>query len=290
MNASSRIKISPLAKRLATEKGLDWQTLSGTGPGGRIVKADIEKAGQGGFVGQVVTMPLSEPKEPFRDVPLNKMRQIIAGRLTEAKQTIPHFYLTIDMLADKLIDLREQLLAIQPEPKISINDLMIKAAALALRDVPEANASWMGDKIRYYNTIDISVAVAVEGGLVTPIIRQADRKSLIQIATEMRQLAETARAGKLAPEQYQGGGFSLSNLGMYGIKDFAAIINPPQSCILAIGTTEKKPVVVDNQITIGSVMSCSLSADHRVVDGVIGARYLAALKKIVEQPLRLMYS
>ena len=220
------------------------------------------------------------------------MRQIIAQRLTEAKREQPHFYLTIDCELDALLKLRADLNARSPEGagayKLSVNDLLIKAVAVALKRVPAANASWTDTAIKLYQSADISVAVAVPNGLVTPVIRNADAKGLAQISHEMKSLAEKARAGKLAPEEYQGGTFSLSNLGMYGIREFSAVINPPQGCILAVGVGEQRPVVKGGALAIATVMSATLSCDHRVVDGVIGAEWLAAFKKIVEDPLSML--
>jgi pyruvate dehydrogenase E2 component (dihydrolipoamide acetyltransferase) len=216
------------------------------------------------------------------------MRKIIAQRLTEAKQTAPHFYMTIDCEIDALLETRRQLNDKLENGKISLNDLVIRAAALAMRQVPAANASWTEEETRVYHSVDISVAVAIDGGLITPIIRNADRKGLKVISEEMKNLAGRAREGKLSPEEYQGGTFSISNLGMYGVKEFAAVINPPQGAILAIGVGEKRPVVKDDALAIATVMSCTLSVDHRVVDGAVGAEFLLAFKKLIEDPLRML--
>jgi pyruvate dehydrogenase E2 component (dihydrolipoamide acetyltransferase) len=217
------------------------------------------------------------------------MRKTIAKRLVEAKSTIPHFYLNVDVRLDELLELRRQLNdRPSAKAKLSVNDFVIKASALALRDVPDSNACWGGDKILKYEVVDVAVAVALEGGLITPIIRDADRKSLSVISTEMKELAERARAGKLKPEEYQGGSFSLSNLGMFGIKDFAAVINPPHGSILAVGAGEQRPVVEGGAVQIATVMGCCLSVDHRVIDGALGATWLKAFKGYVEDPMGML--
>ncbi len=223
----------------------------------------------------------------YEEVPLTSIRKVIARRLTEAKQTVPHFYLTIDYKLDALLALRTQLNA-KSDTKLSVNDFIIRASALALKKVPAANASFTDTALRMYKDIDISVAVATPTGLITPIIKHADQKGLAQISAEMKDLAGRAKEGKLKPEEFQGGTFSISNLGMFGIKDFAAIINPPQGCILAVGAGEQRPVVVDGALAIATVMSCTLSVDHRVVDGAVGAEYLAALKGLIEDPLTML--
>lgn len=306
-----RIFASPLARRMAAQAGLDLKAIRGTGPGGRIVKADIEAALAAPRPAPAVAVPPTAaavramppaapaPAAPapialpagtaVDELPLNNMRKTIARRLLEAKQTIPHFYLSIDIELDALLDLRTRLNA-RPNAdyKLSVNDFVIKAVALALRKVPACNASFAGDKILRYRDVDVAVAVAIEGGLVTPIIRQADRKSLSVISAEMKELAAKAKAGKLQPHEFQGGGFTVSNLGMYGISEFAAIINPPQACILAVGAGEKRPVVRDDRITIRTLMTVTLSTDHRVVDGALGAEFLQALKGLVEDPMGLL--
>jgi pyruvate dehydrogenase E2 component (dihydrolipoamide acetyltransferase) len=219
------------------------------------------------------------------------MRKIIASRLQESKQTVPHFYLTVDCRIDKLLQMREAINAASPKGddgyKISVNDFVIKAVAKALVEVPEANAQWTDDAILLFNAVDVSVAVATPNGLITPVVRYADTKGLAVISAEVKALAARARDGKLMPEEYTGAGFTISNLGMYGVKDFAAIINPPQSCILAVGAGEQRPVVVDGQLAVGTVMSCTLSVDHRSVDGAVGAQFLAAFKRIIEEPALL---
>jgi pyruvate dehydrogenase E2 component (dihydrolipoamide acetyltransferase) len=290
--APSTTKASPLAKRMADEHAVNLENVKGTGPHGRIIKEDIENfLKYGGASGHVV-----RAQAPFSKQQNNGMRKTIAKRLLEAKQTIPHFYLSVECEIDKLMDVRAQLNSAAPmnketgKPlyKISVNDLVIKASALALRDKPEANASWYDDAIVHYSDVDLSVAVATEGGLITPIVRNADQKTLAQISSEMKSLAARARANKLQPEEYQGGGFSISNLGMYGIKSFSAIINPPQSCILAVGAGEKKLVMRGGQPTEVTVMTVTLSVDHRSVDGALGAEWLQAFKKYIESPALLV--
>ena len=295
-----RIFVSPLARRMAHQAGIDLAQLSGSGPNGRIVKADIEAARQKPAAAPTqaaaiapVAPAASAITAPHELVPHSSMRKIIARRLSEAKQQIPHFYLALDIALDALLDLRVTLNAKAPKDgpgafKLSVNDLIIKAAAIALRRVPRVNASFTEDGIAFYRDVDISVAVAIPDGLITPIIRGADQKGLAAISVEMKTLAERARAGKLKPEEYQGGGFSISNLGMYGISAFSAIINPPQSAILAVGAGEKRAVVKRDAVAIATMMTCTLSVDHRVVDGALGAEWLAAFKAIIEDPLSLM--
>ncbi|HEY9567743.1 MAG TPA: 2-oxo acid dehydrogenase subunit E2, partial [Thalassobaculum sp.] len=225
----------------------------------------------------------------YDEFPNSNMRKVIARRLTESKQFAPHFYLTIDCEIDALLTVRKQLNDKGGDDfKLSVNDLVIRAAALALKQVPAANASWTEKAIRIYRQVDISVAVAIDEGLITPVIRDAGSKGLKQISAEMKDLAKRARERKLKPEEFQGGTFSISNLGMYGIKDFAAVINPPQGAILAVGAGEQRPVVKDGALAIATVMSCTLSVDHRVVDGAIGAEFLAAFKKLIEDPLTML--
>jgi len=293
-----RVFATPLAKRIAKDAGIDLKSIAGSGPHGRIVKADVEQAQSrpaAAPAAAAVAAPAAKPAAApapawgpaYEDVPLTSMRKVIARRLTEAKQTVPHFYLTIDYKLDALLALRSQLNA-KSDTKLSVNDFIIRASALALKKVPAANASFTETALRMYKDIDISVAVATPSGLITPIIKHADQKGLVQISSEMKDLAARARDGKLKPEEFQGGTFSISNLGMFGIKDFAAIINPPQGCILAVGAGEQRPVVVDGALAIATVMSCTLSVDHRVVDGAVGAEYLAALKGLIEDPITMM--
>ena len=299
--AAGRVFASPLARRLARDAGITLSALTGSGPRGRIVKADVERARAEGLPAAAPAAAPApapdaagktglQPWQAYTEQPNSQIRKIIGRRLTEAKQTVPHFYLTIDCGLDALLDLRTQLneKARDGAFKLSVNDMIIKAAAAALRKVPAANAVWTDEAILLLDTVDISVAVATDRGLITPIIRDADTKGLATIATEMKDLAARARDGKLMPEAFQGGGFSISNLGMYGIREFAAIINPPQSCILAIGKGEQRPVVKDGTLTVATMMTCTLSVDHRSVDGVVGAEFLAAFQAIVEDPLTLL--
>ncbi|SRR5579859_163139 len=294
-----RVFATPLAKRIAKDAGIDLKSISGSGPHGRIVKADVEQAqsrpAAAAPAAASAAAPAAKPAAApapawgpaYEEVPLSSMRKVIARRLTEAKQTVPHFYLTIDYKLDALLALRSQLNA-KSDTKLSVNDFIIRASALALKKVPAANASFTETALRMYKDIDISVAVATPSGLITPIIKHADQKGLAQISAEMKDLASRAKDGKLKPEEFQGGTFSISNLGMFGIKDFAAIINPPQGCILAVGAGEQRPVVVDGALAVATVMSCTLSVDHRVVDGAVGAEYLAALKGLIEDPITMM--
>ncbi|MBK1663700.1 pyruvate dehydrogenase complex dihydrolipoamide acetyltransferase [Rhodospirillum rubrum] len=308
--AGERLFASPLARRIASAEGLDLAAVQGSGPHGRIVRRDVEAALASGSgktaektvaapvapaapaVAAVAPKPVALPDAPHTKVANTSMRKIIARRLTESKQTVPHFYLTVDCKIDALLDLRKSLNARAEKRgdgvKLSVNDLIIKAVALALRKVPAANASWSDEAIVLWSDVDISIAVATPGGLITPIVRKADQKGLATISAEMKDLATRARDGKLKPEEFQGGGFSISNLGMYGIRDFAAIINPPQGCILAIGAGEQRPVVEGGALAIATVMSCTLSVDHRVVDGAVGAEFLSAFKILIEDPMAMM--
>jgi pyruvate dehydrogenase E2 component (dihydrolipoamide acetyltransferase) len=305
--AEGRVLASPLARRMAKQAGLDLARLSGSGPNGRIVKADIEAAlarGPQPAAAQPAAAPPAAAPAPPRPaapaitaphtaVPNSTMRKVIARRLSEAKTTIPHFYVTMDIEIDALLKLRGDLNAKSPKEgpgafKLSVNDLVIKAAAVNLRRFPNVNASWTDEAILQYHDVDISVAVAIPDGLITPIIRKADQKGLAAISNEMKDLAERAKAGKLKPEEFQGGGFSISNMGMYGVKDFAAIINPPQAGILAVSAGGQRPVVRDGALAIATVMTCTLSVDHRVIDGALAAEWLAAFKRTVEDPLSLM--
>ncbi|MEB3702200.1 Dihydrolipoyllysine-residue acetyltransferase component of pyruvate dehydrogenase complex [Candidatus Bealeia paramacronuclearis] len=295
LSSESRVFASPLAKRIAAQNNLNLESLSGSGPRGRIVKSDVEVAIAQGEVttARVLTLPTDVPGlsgyEPaFEAIPVNNMRKVIAKRLTESKQTVPHFYLTVDCEIDALLRARIQLNQMGDEYKLTVNDFIIRAVGLALKKVPEANASWMGDHMYQFESADVSVAVAIEGGLITPVIRKAETKGLREISLEMRDLASRAREGKLKPEEFQGGTFSISNLGMYGIREFSAIINPPQGCILAIGAGEERPVVKDGQLTIATVMTCTLSVDHRVVDGAVGANFLKAFKQFITDPVTML--
>jgi pyruvate dehydrogenase E2 component (dihydrolipoamide acetyltransferase) len=317
-NGHARIAASPLARRLARAAGLELAALAGSGPRGRIVKRDIEAAIRDG-VGQAQakagtamtkapsTAPTALGIQPMPDdkilalyekgsyevVPHDGMRKIIAQRLTLSKQTIPHFYLTVDCRIDDLLRARERMNKAAPKEgprayKLSVNDFCIKAMGLALAHVPAANVTWTEAGTLRHKYSDIGVAVAVEGGLFTPIIRHAELKSLSEISNEMRDLAERARKRRLAPHEYQGGTTSISNLGMYGIKSFEAVINPPHASILAVGVAEKRPIVIGDRLEAATVMSCTLSGDHRVVDGAVGAELLNAFKMLIEDPVRML--
>ncbi len=278
-----RVKASPLAKRIAADKNIDLNRISGTGPYGRIVKEDVLNAKTSKATGQ-----LFRDAQEYKIIPNSNVRRVIAKRLVESKQTIPHFYLSIECNIDRLLHLREEINLDATDYKVSINDLVIKAVAMALAEVPEANATWTEEAILQYNNVDISVAVAIDGGLITPIIRNANQKSIIDISNEMKALAKKARENALRPEEFQGGGFSISNLGMYGIKQFQAIVNPPQSCIMAVGTSNKRPIVINDQINIATIMDISISCDHRVVDGAVGAKFLSSFKKFIEHPIKMI--
>ena len=295
----ARIFASPLARRMAKQAGLALEAIAGTGPNGRIVKADIEAAIAAAAAAPAAAVPAPAaapapvaPAAPaaYQDTPASTMRKVIAQRLQEAKREVPHFYLTVDCAVDALLETRAQLNERSDAYNLSVNDFVIRAAGLALRKVPAANASWVDGALRQYGSADVSVAVAIEDGLVTPIVRNADGKGLAEISAEVRELAGRARAKPmgLAPEEYQGGTFSVSNLGMYGIKEFAAIINPPQSMILAVGAAEQRPVVKDGALAVATMMSCTLSVDHRVVDGALGATFLQAFKGLIEDPLTML--
>jgi pyruvate dehydrogenase E2 component (dihydrolipoamide acetyltransferase) len=304
---NGRVFASPLARRMAQQAGLDLAAIKGSGPHGRIIKADIETALSSDRTAPAPspTSPVAAPppaalvlsKErvaalagnlPFTERPLNAMRRVIARRLTESKQTVPHFYLTIDCEIDTLLKIRTELNAKSDAYRISVNDFVIRAAALGLRRVPAANASWSDDAILLWETVDIAIAVALDDGLITPIVKMADRKGLASIADETKDLVARARAGKLKLEEFQGGTFSVSNLGMYGVREFAGVINPPHGGILAVGAGEQRPVVKNGALTVATVMSCTLSCDHRAVDGAVGAQFLAAFKKLVEDPLTML--
>lgn len=294
-NQRGRLIVSPLAARMAAESGIDLRTVSGSGPGGRIIKRDVEglvagkaapaKAGDGqqAFVQQ-------SPAEPsaYRDVPVSEMRRTIAKRLVTSLGPIPHFFLTTEIEMDRAAEMRGSINALDPELKISVNDIIIKVAAAALRQHPQVNASFQDKVVRYYERADIGVAVAIEDGLITPIVRSADQKSLGQIASEVRDLAGRARNRKLRPEEFMGATFSISNLGMFGIDDFTAVINPPEGAILAVGAMAPKPVVRENEIVIRQMMRVTMSCDHRVIDGATGAKFLQTFKKILENPLFLV--
>ena len=288
-----RVAASPLARRMAEHAGLDLAKISGSGPNGRIIKADIDQVLSKDNALKLppvstVTSPSIEPSAQYDAIPNNSMRKVIASRLTESKQVAPHFYMTVDCNVDALKQVRMELNEKVEGTKISINDLIIRASAIALKQVPEANATWTEEATLVYKTIDISVAIAIEGGLITPIIRDAGAKGVKEISVKMKDLANRAREGKLMPEEYQGGTFSISNLGMYGVKEFSAVINPPQGAILAIGAAEERPIIKDGAVAAATLMSCTLSVDHRVVDGAVGARFLSAFKRLIEDPLTML--
>ncbi len=313
-NANGRIIASPLAKRIAKLKNIDLSAIKGSGPNGRIIKADLDGAPEGtavarsiGEIAQAAPVTGGHAISPVTDkeifatyeegtydlVPLDNMRKVVAERLTVAKSTIPHFYLTIDCELDSLLDARKRLNAQAPKEgpnafKISVNDFIIKAMGLALQQVPDANSTWSTQGILRHKRSDVSVAVAVEGGLFTPVIRHCELKTLSEISNEMKDLAFRARSKKLAPHEYTGGTTSISNLGMFGIKKFDAVINPPQSTILAVGAGERRPIIVGDKVEPRTVMSVTLSCDHRVVDGALGAELLGAFKGYIEDPVTML--
>ena len=304
-SAAGRVYASPLAKRMAEQAGLDLSRITGSGPQGRVIKVDIEAALAGGGAAMRAPAAAAAPRAAaapattvaggnrYKLVPHTTMRKVIARRLTESKQQVPHFYLTIDCEIDTLLKARAEMNAGAPQKgdgayKLSVNDFVIKAAAAALKRVPAANASWSDEGSLIYENVDISVAVAIPGGLITPIIRDADQKGLKQISLEMKDLAARAKENKLKPEEFQGGTFSISNLGMFGIKHFEAVINPPQGAILAVGAGEQRAVVKNGQLAVATVMSCTMSCDHRVVDGAVGAEYMQQLKAIIENPVMML--
>jgi pyruvate dehydrogenase E2 component (dihydrolipoamide acetyltransferase) len=298
----ARIFASPLAKRIAAEKGIDLASLKGSGPHGRIVKADVENARPAAAAAPAPAAaaapprPAAAPAQPVfvapgdTRVPHSSIRKVIARRMLESKQTVPHFYLTVDLEIDALLAARQAINAVAEKKgtKVSVNDMVIKACAKALRDHPDCNASWTEDEMIQYGAVDISVAVATDRGLITPIVRNADLKGVAQIATEMKDLAARAKTGKLKLEEFQGGGFTISNLGMFGVNSFAAIINPPQAMILAVGAGEERAVVRKGQVVARTMMTCTLAVDHRVVDGAMGAQFLQTLRAYVEQPAAML--
>lgn len=292
----NRIFASPLARRIAAQAGVSLASVSGSGPDGRIVKSDLETAIVSAPVKSAVAenlpyaTPVSVPAGGASEiVKLSTMREVIAQRMIESKTQVPHFYLTMDCELDELLKIRKSLNEAQEDAKISVNDFVIRACAMALMDVPAANVAFESEKeMRQFHTADISVAVAVPGGLITPIVRAAEQKGFKQISTEMKDLATRARDGRLLPKEYQGGSFSVSNLGMFGVRQFDAVINPPQACILAVGAGEQRPVVKNGEIMPAMMMSTTLSVDHRVVDGAIGAELLAAIKRYVENPALML--
>jgi pyruvate dehydrogenase E2 component (dihydrolipoamide acetyltransferase) len=301
--SESRVKASPLAKSIAKEAGIDISAVSGSGDGGRIVKKDVEAFIEKKPEAPAPEAPAAAPAAPapppmpsfavgsddaYEDKPVSQMRKTIARRLSESKFTAPHFYLTMEINMDKVVDLRKQLNEVAAPTKISFNDLVVKAAAVALRKHPAVNASWLGDKIRFNKQVNIGVAVAVDDGLLVPVIRHSDMKTLSQINYEVKIFAEKARNKKLQPDEMSGNTFTISNLGMFGIEEFTGIINPPDACIMAVGAIIEKPVVKDGQIVPANIMKVTLSCDHRVVDGATGSEFLQTFKAILEEPVRLL--
>jgi pyruvate dehydrogenase E2 component (dihydrolipoamide acetyltransferase) len=297
---NGRLRASPLAKRMARDEGLDLAAVQGSGPSGRIVKRDVEAAiGQAGQAGQAAAVarapaPAGRPapvptfgrREP-EVLPISGMRKIISQRMAEVKPGVPHFYVTVDIEMEEAAKVREQAKA--AEVKVSFNDLIVKAAALALRRQPKVNVSIQGDRILQFHTADVGIAVAIEDGLITPVIRDADQKSLGTIAAESRELAERARRKALKPEEYSGGSITVSNLGMFGVDSFIAVINPPQASIVAVGAVSEKAVVREGKVVARKMMSATFSGDHRIVDGALGAQYLQELKALLEQPTKLLF-
>ena len=297
--ASGRQSVSPIARKLAKDSNLDLSQITGTGPGGRIVKRDVLAAAAAGTPAAPATpaapVPTSSSKElasqeyssTYSTVPHTSMRKAIARRLTESKSTVPHFYLNADCQVDELLALRKKINE-SSSVKISVNDMVVRAVAAAFMDVPEANVVWTPDAMIKYESVDVSIAVSTDGGLLTPVLRGVEKRSLSNIATTIVDLAERSRAGKLRQEELEGGSFAITNLGMFGTTSFAAIINPPQSGILAVGAASQRPIVVDGEVTIANVMSVTLSADHRAVDGALAAKWLAAFKVRIENPLTML--
>ena len=278
----TRIFASPLAKRIAKHKDVDLSLVNGSGPNGRILKADIENFNNNKDLLQNEIISNNNNSELIKN---SSMRKTIAERLVKSKNEAPHFYLSLDCNIDQLLKIRSMInLKSNDKYKISVNDMIIKAASSSLIKVPKANASWENENTRYFNNTDISVAVAIDGGLITPIIKDVQSKGLLEISEDMKLLANKAKDGKLLPEEYVGGSFSISNLGMYGIKEFSAVINPPQGAILAVGSGEKRPIVLNDQLTIANIMTVTLSCDHRVVDGAVGAQFLSVFKDFIENP------
>jgi pyruvate dehydrogenase E2 component (dihydrolipoamide acetyltransferase) len=286
-NGDERLKISPLAKRLATEKGIDFGMLKGSGEHGRIVKRDIDWFKPGSFVQGSTLSAKAVTKESFEEVTVTQMRKTIARRLAESKFTAPHFYLTMDVDMDEVVRARESINQVT-QVKISFNDFVVKAVATSLREHPAVNSAWLGDRIRYNHHIHIGVAVAVEDGLLVPVVRFADSKSLSQIAVEVKEFAKKAKDKKLQPQDWEGNTFTISNLGMFNIESFTAIINPPDACILAIGAIKQIPVVKNGMVQPGNVMKVTLSCDHRVVDGVVGSKFLNTFKALLENPIVML--
>jgi pyruvate dehydrogenase E2 component (dihydrolipoamide acetyltransferase) len=282
--AVGRIKASPLARRVAGERGVDLRRVAGSGPSGRIIKRDIETA----LTAASAALPLAGGEEGWEDVPLSQVRKTIARRLTQSLAPIPHFYLTAEIDMERAAEARDALNA-AGDTKISFNDIVVKVVAMALRQHRACNAWWQGEAVRYFHDVHIGIAVAIDEGLITPVIRHADRKSLRAIATETRQLAERARARKLAPEEYTGSTFSISNLGMFGIDEFTAVINPPEAGILAVGAITPTPVAHDGAVAVRRRMRVTMSCDHRIIDGATGAQFLQTVRRMLEQPLAIVW-
>ncbi len=279
--------MSPIVRRLAKERGLDFSAVTGTGPGGRIVRRDVDGLA---VTAPVATQPpaaLDAERAERVEVPHSAMRRAIARRLTESKSTVPHFYLVADCRVDRLLSIRKEVNE-SASVKVSLNDFVLKAAAAAFLDVPEANATWGETAITRYTTVDMSVAVAIEGGLVTPVLRSVERQTLTEVARNVADLAERARGGRLKQHELEGGSFAVSNLGMYGVTEFSAIINPPQSAILAVGLASQRAIVVDGAIEVGTIMTVTMSADHRVLDGALAAQWLAAFVARIENPIGML--
>ncbi len=300
--SGTRVFASPLARRIAEQKGVDLKSVTGTGPHGRIVKSDVENAKAGGpapATKSASSAPASSGPDAkaladmlgmeYTEIPNNNIKKVTARRLTEAKQTIPHFYLSVDCVLDNLLAARVAMNeAADGAYKLSVNDFIIKANAMALKAYPPANVSWTDDAVLQYKHADISIAVATPNGLITPIIKAAETKSISEISNEMKDLAKRAKEGKLKPVEFQGGSFSISNLGMFGVKNFQAIVNPPQSCIMAVGAGEERVVVENGQMVVRTVMTVTLSTDHRSVDGAVGAEYLQYFKRFIENPVMML--
>ncbi len=287
IETDARLKASPLAKKIAEDKGLDLSKVSGSGDNGRIVKRDVENFTPSTAAKPSVSIPAIVGTESFEDVAVSQMRKAIARRLSESKNGAPHFYLTMSITMDKVIEARKVMNDISPV-KISVNDIIIKAVAAALRKNPKANSSWLGDKIRMNNHIHIGVAVAIEDGLIVPVVKFADNKTISHISAEVKELADKAKNKKLAPTEFEGSTFTISNLGMFGIDQFTAIINPPESCILAVGAAKETVIVENGQMKVANVMKVTLSCDHRSVDGAVGSSFLQTLKDLLENPVRLL--
>jgi len=281
------VKASPLAKKVAAQSGLDLRLIQGSGPGGRIIRRDVEAAAAAGPVAAPARGPAVAGAE-YEDRPLTAIRATIARRMPLSKAPVPHFYLTTEVAMERAWQLREELNALEGQPKISVNDLIVRASALALLEHPEVNASFQGDTVRIWYRAHIGIAVALDDGLITPVLRDCQDRSLARIAADGRDLVERARHRKLKPHELSGATFSISNLGMFDVTEFSAIINPPEGAILAVGSVRRVPVVTDEAVNVGLRMSLTLSCDHRVMDGAMGARFLQTLKRLVEEPLRLL--